>query len=92
MGESMSPAKMFTVEKLSYPRTRNELNTISEGLVSMCHNSINLLYEKIKSRMEYKDLDGPSSWSKAPADSILKIQGSFGWQKVPVCDKYSVHL
>ena len=84
--------KMFTVDKPSDPRSRNELNTNSEGLVSKCHNYINLLYEKIKSRMEYSDLDGPPSWSKAPADSILKIQGSFGWQKVPVCDKYSVHL
>ena len=64
---------MFTVDKLSDPRTRNELNTNSEGLVSKCHNYINLLYEKIKSRMEYSDLDGPSSWSEAPAESIFSV-------------------
>ena len=63
--------KMFTVEKLSDPRTRNELSTNLDGLVSMCHSYIDLLFEKIKSRMEYSDLDGPSSWSEAPAESIF---------------------
>ena len=64
---------MFTVDKPSDPRSRNELNTNSEGLVSKCHNYIHLLYEKIKSRMEYSDLDGPSSWSEAPAESIFSV-------------------
>ena len=65
--------KMYTVDKLSDPRTRNKLSSNLEGLVSMCHSYIDLLFEKIKSRMEYSDLDGPSSWSEAPAESIFSV-------------------